>query len=150
LPATGQLGATCQQKSIEKPPVCAIISSNACEPGGKNFMSTFRIKGRICCKLRRKKPENVISSKFIKSFRFKGKMVNKTEELLPNWQLLWNFSPLLDFKGTILTNPKESLLKRTIFRGFSDILDLSQGKDSDNLFRIVALFGHFLKASRVF
>jgi len=70
-------------------------------------MNTFRIKGRICGKLQRISPENVISLKFIKSFRFKGKTVKESEELLPNSPFLRNFSCLLDFKGIILTNPKE-------------------------------------------
>jgi len=73
------------------------------------FMSTFRIKGRICCKLQRISPSSVISLKLIKSFSFKGKMENKPEELLPQWQVLRNISHLVDIKGIILTNPKDLL-----------------------------------------
>jgi len=72
-------------------------------------MSTFRIKGRICCKLQRISPPLVIPLKLIKSFSFKGKMENKPEEFLPQWHILRNISYLLDFKETILANPKELL-----------------------------------------
>ena len=103
IPIKGQL----PEKSIKNPPVQLFLQA-----GGKictclAFMSNFKIKGRICCKLQRISPENVISSKFIKSFRFKGKTVNKSYELLPNWPFLGIFSCLLDFKGIILTTPKE-------------------------------------------
>jgi len=99
-------------KLIEKhPPVLQIFF----QTGGQistclAFMSTFRIKGRICTKLQRISLALVISLKSIKSFSFKGKMENKSEELLPHWQVLRNISYLLDFKGIILTNPTELLL----------------------------------------
>ena len=85
------------------------------------FMSTFRIKGRICCKLQRISPPSVIFLKLIKSYSFKGKMENEPEELLPHGQFLRNISHLLDFKGIILTNAKEllpNLQEWTILWGF--------------------------------